>query len=504
MSPTRAPSQDRFESSQDDAARFHDLVESIDGIVWELDLPSFRFTYVSHKAEELLGYPINNWLHQDDFWQNHLHPDDRQWAVNFCKAQTEDMQDHEFEYRMQASDGRWLWIRDLVSVVTENDRPTKLRGVMIDVTRNKQTEMRLLETRDRLQLMIDRMPLACIAWDVEFKVTAWNPAAENIFGFTAEQVIGKTPFGLIVDESLREQMLAVWHRIMNGHFDTSSINENLTHSGNSITCEWNNTPLRDETGRVIGALSMVKDITDSVRLQEQTIRAGQLVALGELAAGVAHEINNPINGIINYAQILLNNSAESSREQDILQRIQREADRIATIVKELLFFSRDGGQETVLVDLQEAIDEALTLAGKQLEKEGVILEIDIPAELSPIQSHGHQVQQLILNLISNARHALSDKFPGKDPDKRLTIKATQVHDENHSKVRLLFRDHGVGIPRELLAKVLNPFVTTKPAGVGTGLGLSISHEIVRKHGGHIQISSEHGQYTEVTVELPVD
>ena len=247
-----------------------------------------------------------------------------------------------------------------------------------------------------------------------------------------------------------------------------------------------------------------QDITDSVRLQEHSVRAGQLVALGELAAGVAHEINNPINGIINYAQILLNSSAEGSREQDISQRIQREADRIATIVKELLFFSRDGGQETVLVDLREALDETLTLARKQLEKEGVTLEIDIPAGIAPIPSHGHQVQQLILNLISNARHALAEKFPTRDPEKKLTISSNQVHDWGRPILRMLVRDQGAGIPKELLPKVLNPFVTTKPAGVGTGLGLSISHEIVRKHGGLIEISSEHGQYTQVMVEFPID
>ncbi len=120
-----------------------ELVDSIDGIVWEVDVETFQFTFVSRQAERLLGYPIEQWLREPTFWKDHLHPDDRDWAVEFCLNATREKKAHEFEYRMIGADGRLVWLRDLVSVVVENDRAVKLRGVMIDVTERKRVEQEM-------------------------------------------------------------------------------------------------------------------------------------------------------------------------------------------------------------------------------------------------------------------------------------------------------------------------------------------------------------------------
>ena len=137
-----------------------------------------------------------------------------------------------------------------------------------------------------------------------------------------------------------------------------------------------------------------------------------------------------------------------------------------------------------------------------MNKEGVILQIEIPENLPMIHSRSHQIQRLFLNLISNARYALNEKYPGPDKGKILKISAQMMAEQERSMVRVTVRDQGAGIPQELLGRILNPFVTTKPSSEGTGLGLSISHEIVQKHGGRLDISSEHGAFTEVVVELP--
>ena len=232
------------------------------------------------------------------------------------------------------------------------------------------------------------------------------------------------------------------------------------------------------------------------------MRTGQLAALGELAAGVAHEINNPINGVINYAQLILNKAVAESREEELSKRIIRESERVATIVRELLYFSRAESQQVEQLTVLNALNESLSLAQNQLNKEGVALQIQLPDDLPMINSRSHQIQRLFLNLISNARYALTEKYPETDPNKVLMVIGEVIEQDHQPFVSVTFRDHGTGISPELIERVLNPFVTTKAAGVGTGLGLSISHEIVQKHDGTLSISSQEGEYTEVVIILP--
>jgi len=127
--------------------RFRDLVNSVEGIVWEADVPSFQFSFISKQAERVLGYPVERWLSEPTFWKDHIHPDDRAWAVQFCQTATTEKRDHQFEYRMIAADGRVVWVRDLVTVVTEGDRVTRARGVMVDLTNRKQAEEALRQAQ---------------------------------------------------------------------------------------------------------------------------------------------------------------------------------------------------------------------------------------------------------------------------------------------------------------------------------------------------------------------
>src|ERR1700737_3604257 len=127
--------------------RFRDLVNSVEGIVWEADVPGFRFLFISKQAERVLGYPVERWLSEPTFWKDHVHPNDREWALQFCQTATAEKRDHEFEYRMIAADGRVVWLRDLVTVVVEGDRVTRVRGVMVDLTKRKQAEEALRQAQ---------------------------------------------------------------------------------------------------------------------------------------------------------------------------------------------------------------------------------------------------------------------------------------------------------------------------------------------------------------------
>lgn len=261
------------------------------------------------------------------------------------------------------------------------------------------------------------------------------------------------------------------------------------------------TPFIDNDGRRKAVVSQL-DITERKASEAAVFNSEQLAALGELAAGVAHEINNPINGIINYAQVLANKSEYNSFSQDIARRIISEGDRIAAIVASLLSFARREGESRILVKASELLQESLVLAATQLKKNGIKINVTIEENLPPIFVVGQEIQQVFMNIISNSRYALNQKFPAASERKRLDIKISLVHTDSRPFVRISFTDSGTGIEDEVIDKICNPFFSTKPKGKGTGLGLSISKKIVEKHDGELVISSVFGEYTRVSLVLP--
>jgi signal transduction histidine kinase len=248
---------------------------------------------------------------------------------------------------------------------------------------------------------------------------------------------------------------------------------------------------------------LTSDITEKMTLEAEAMRASHLASLGELAAGVAHEINNPINGIINYAQILSDRGSEGDQDHFIANQIIKEGDRIAKIVKNLLSFARDRSAEKNAVDIADVLSSSLALVETQLHKDGIDLTVDVSSGLPEIIAHDQQLQQVFLNVINNSRFALNRKYQGRHSNKKMKITVREVMIDNNDFVRLVFYDSGVGIAADMIDKAMNPFFTTKPGGQGTGLGLSISHGIVADHNGRIAIESNEGEYTRIIIELPV-
>jgi C4-dicarboxylate-specific signal transduction histidine kinase len=262
-------------------------------------------------------------------------------------------------------------------------------------------------------------------------------------------------------------------------------------------------PVRREDGTIEGVIEVASDVTDKIARQRETMRAAHLASLGELSAGVAHEINNPINGIINYAQILYNQGDPGKRDREIAERILKEGHRIADIVSGLLSFARVRKEEKERAFVGDILGEALSLTQSQMGKEGIRVIIAVPSILPQIVANPHQIMQVFLNIISNARYALNEKYPGPHEDKALEIVADPAEGDGGPCVRMTFRDRGTGIPANLMDKVIAPFFTTKPGGKGTGLGLSICAGIVSDHGGKLALESVEGEFTKVTVDLPV-
>jgi two-component system, NtrC family, sensor kinase len=263
-------------------------------------------------------------------------------------------------------------------------------------------------------------------------------------------------------------------------------------------------PIKEADGKVKNVIEVSTDVTKKLALQVESLRLARLASMGELAAGVAHEINNPINGIVNYAQILIDECKSGGDDLEIPNRIVKEGNRIATIVRSLLSFARQDKAKWMPVHIHDILADTLALSGIQLEKDGITLKVDVSLDLPQVVANPQQIEQVFLNIINNGRHALNKKYPQPDPNKILEIQAEALTIMDHPFVRMVFSDRGTGIPEDVMNRLMEPFFSTKDDPCTTGLGLSISHGIVTDHGGKLTIQSVENQYTRVEVLLPVN
>lgn len=233
--------------------------------------------------------------------------------------------------------------------------------------------------------------------------------------------------------------------------------------------------------------------------QADAIRSSHLASLGELAAGVAHEINTPVNTIINSADLILESDDRTATEHDAAV-IKKHGRRIAIIVSSLLFFARRPALEKTPFAVAALLHGTLDMIGARLRQENIAITEQIPPDLAEVLVHPQQIEQVFLNILINAMHALDEKHGGGYDGKRLEISASELFINGRPFVRITFHDNGIGIPPELLNRVTESFVTTKQTG--NGLGLSICRQIIADHGGFLRIESRVGEYATVSVDLP--
>lgn len=241
-------------------------------------------------------------------------------------------------------------------------------------------------------------------------------------------------------------------------------------------------------------------------LEAQLLQAQKLESIGILAGGVAHEINNPIMGIMGYAELVAEKAASDPDIQEYVGAIRTETERVSTLVRNLLRFARqDRQEESKAVRLAEIVDGTLSLVRAIVRQDQVTLSVAIPADLPPVQCRSQRIQQVLLNLLTNARDALNEKYALYNPDKIISIAATVMvgSADGLRRVRLTVEDHGTGIPENVAAQMFEPFYTTKCRDKGTGLGLSISYGIIKDHGGEMSMETDIGNWTRFHVDLPV-
>jgi PAS domain S-box-containing protein len=315
---------------------------------------------------------------------------------------------------------------------------------------------------------------------VNSKVEAW--------GYRKEDLIGRPYLSLL---SKRHR-----GRRLKGTLDIGAKRvyevEVMTRSGELRTAMVSVSPLRDQAGHILGVLGIARDITEMKKLEHQMRSAERLASVGKLAAGVAHEINNPLGGILNCLYNLRKGTLSLSRQEEYLTSMEDGLRRVQRIVRQLLDFSQQHEPELLLTDLNEVVEQVLVLTNHALVANRIRLERQLAPGLPHLMLDRHMIEQVLTNLILNAVQAM--KSGGI-----ITIR-TRASEES---CLVQIEDTGCGIPPEVLPRIFDPFFTTKATGEGTGLGLSVSLGIIERHGGHILVDSEVGKGTVFTIQLPI-
>ena len=474
--------------------QFAALIHSVDGIVWEADAETVRFTFVSPRAERLLGYPTARWIDEPAFWVDHIHPDDRERASGYCRQCTREKRDHEFEYRMLAADGRVVWLRDIVTVVVENGRAVMLRGIMVDITAHKAAETRLREQAE----VIDKSPVAIIITDLSHRVTYCNEGARRLYGFTEAQLLGHS-----ADELFSSETMRVLGPGRNATLATGSWRGAVpieTRDGRRFTAEFIMSLIRDGDNKPLRRLSIAIDITEKARLEEQLLRAQRLETLGMLAAGIAHDLNNILSPVL-MAGPLLRNRATHPSDLRVLDAVEKSAERGSALVKQILSFARGVSVERVLLQARHILLDVSQMIADTFPK-SILVENHIAGDLWPVVSNSTQLHQVVLNLCINARDAMPGGGTLTLSARNETLADTPDGLPSGSYLIIEVGDTGTGMTPEVMARIWEPFFTTKAEGQGTGLGLATVRGILAHHGGTITVESTSGRGSVFRVYLP--
>lgn len=470
-------------------------------VVWQWkNAPRWPVSYVSPNVSHF-GYRPEDFAQGGLVFADIVHPDDLvrvgEEVANFVKNHQTTFEQH---YRLRTADGRWRWIADYTTIDWGPDgTPLGFAGYIVDEHERYEALQALHDSEERLRLQFERMPMALIVIDMrpdQPKIVQWNPGAQRIFGWTAEEAVGREALPLVVHPSARSHVDRIIARIRAGDMDASSRNLNITKDGRTITCEWFNTPVRDATGRVVELITMAQDVTERVRMEEELRQSQKMDAVGQLASGVAHDFNNLLTAIFGFTTLARRTLAPQHPANSALDRVEEAARQASGVTKALLTFSRDKHADKRPIHLARAVHEAVRLLRRTLPAGiDLVTRYDIDAPLW-VMGEATQIQQIVLNLAINARDAMPDGG-------RLSITVERRGEPDDPHAALIVTDTGVGMTPEVAARIFEPFFTTKPPEHGTGLGLSIVHGIVRDHGGKVDVATERFRGTTFTIRFPV-
>lgn len=371
-------------------------------------------------------------------------------------------------------------------------------AVIRDVTDLRSAERERTELGETLKAVIDAAPVAIIQLDAEGKVLLWNGAAETIFGWTHDEMIGRAlPFAdpKLLDLVIRRGESLTNQQVMRPHKDGRLLDLSLSLA-----------PVRNAAGHPVGAVGTFVDISERLELEHQFWQAQKMESIGRLAGGIAHDFNNVLAAILIIGQDLMGNFEESHPARDEMREILEAAQRAASLTRQLLAFGRNQVLSPTTVDLNEQLSTTSRMLRRMVPESISFVHRPHPRPL-PVLVDPTQLEQVLLNLAVNAQDAMPH-----GGELTLSTEARTITDEDAKRwpeaspgryAVIVVRDTGMGMDPETLSRAFDPFFTTKPEGRGTGLGLATVHGIIRQSGGHVRARSEVGRGTEFAVYLPL-
>jgi PAS domain S-box-containing protein len=380
------------------------------------------------------------------------------------------------------------------SVRDTTGRVIRYQGSLMDVTARRQMEHQLHKEQEFARRLVDNFPDLILVVDANSHYTFVSPRCQEVLGYELAETANMELGGRTHTEDL-PLLLALFADILAGRQSFASLEIRVRHKlGDWRRVRFNFSPLADETGKIEGVVLSGRDVTELKRLEEQLIQAEKLAAMGQMLAGVAHELNNPLTAILGVTELLRDGQGleESTKRQ--LELTHRQARRAARIVQNLLEFSRPASPQKRPVDLNSIIERTLQLHEHSLRRNSVEVDFRPQPDFPGVVADANQLIQVFLNLVTNAEQAIREVRESG----RIQIRLARVG----AHIATTFQDDGVGIRPESVARLFDPFYTTKRPGGGTGLGLSICLSIVREHGGTIEAEALPAGGSAFTVYLP--
>jgi len=482
---------------------------------WELDATTMK-TVWSDEVFRIFGLDPKNGPPSFKMHRRIVHGEDWHVLDDAVRAAAKHGTPYDIEFRILRPDGSIRWMHSIARSKKDTEgHVTTVFGTAQDITERKLAEEAVRQSGARYRLLFESSRDAIMTLEPpSWRFTSGNPAAVEMFGAQDQaDFVRRAPWEYSPptqpdgrpSKGKAKEMIQTAMREGSHFFEW----QHMRLGGQEFPATVLLT--RFELAGHVLLQATVRDISTQKALEAQLRQSQKLESIGTLAGGVAHEINNPVGGILNYAELILEDAAPDSPVARYATKIQKESRRVATIVRNLLSFAHTGKERPGPARLPDILESTLSLLRSSLLRDQITIEVDMPADLPGISCRSQQIQQVLMNLLTNARDALNEKYPKHHENKRILISAVERPDaqsksstvNRQPSIRLTVEDLGPGIPSLAQEHIFDPFYTTKRPGRGTGLGLAISHTIVKEHGGELSVESKPGKFTCVHVDLPI-
>ena len=400
------------------------------------------------------------------------------------------------EITLVRKDGTSIVCLNTAAAVRDNSgRILRYQGAVMDITERREIERRLHQQQEFARRLVDNFPDLILVLDASSHYTFISPRCKEVLGYDLDETHEMEFGGRTHPEDLPGAR-ALYADILAGKQTLASLELRVRHKlGEWRKIRFNFSPLSDEKGNIEGVVLSGRDVTELKRLEEQLIQAEKLAAMGQMLAGVAHELNNPLTAILGVTELLRERHTADEATNRQLELTHRQARRAARIVQNLLEFSRPASPQKRSLDLNNLLERTLQLQEHSLRRNNISVDFHLSPDLPSVVGDANQLIQVFLNLVTNAEQAIRQVRESG----RIQIRTSVQNDQLVTTVQ----DDGVGIRPEALPRLFDPFYTTKRPGGGTGLGLSICMSIVREHRGNIEAAILPGGGSAFTVYLPV-